>query len=88
MANDITGNPWLVDTPGVIYEQRFKFDDGIWGNAAAGSRLTFLDGTGRTVLDVVYPTDLSTVSLPKLGWINGLICTAINGSCTLYVASR
>lgn len=89
MANNITGNPWYIDSVGTLLRQRFKFDGGIWNNAAAGAHLILMDNIGRTVLSATFPTDLVPVEIPKMGWVNGLVCATIDGgNVTIYVGNR
>ncbi|HEY1646277.1 MAG TPA: hypothetical protein VGF75_08040 [Candidatus Saccharimonadales bacterium] len=89
MANNITGNPVYIDTAGTLFKQRFKFDGGIWNNAAAADTLVLMDTAGRVVLSATFPTDLQPVEIPKMGWVNGLICTTISGgNVTIYVGNK
>lgn len=89
MANSITGNPWKIDSTGTLLSQRFKFDGGIWTGTAAAQVFTLTDLSGRIVFTTVYPTDLQPVQIPKMGWVNGLICTVIGGGTALiYVGNK
>lgn len=85
MANSITGNPIYIDTAGTLFKQRFKFDGGTWNDAAAGAVLTLVDSVGRIVFNAIFPTDLQPVAIPKMNWLNGLICTVIgSGNVTIF----
>jgi hypothetical protein len=89
MANSVTGNPWRVDTPAVLWTQRFKFDGGTWNAAAASATMTLVDNTGRIVFQAVFPTDLTPVQIPRMGWINGLTCTVLSsGNISIFVGNR
>jgi len=89
MANNITGNPWFINATGVLIAQRFKFDGGTWNAAAADATLTLVDNTGRIVFEAVFPTDLTPVQIPKMGWVNGLTCTVISsGNVTIFVGNK
>jgi hypothetical protein len=89
MANSITGNPWYIDSTGTLITQRFKLDGGIWNDAASGDLLVLTDNTGRIVLSAKFPTNLEPVTIPKVGWVNGLICTTIGGgNVTIYVGNK
>lgn len=89
MANDISGNPWAITATGTLLSQRFKFDGGIWTGSAAAQVFTLTDLSGRVVFTTVYPTNLEPVSIPKMGWVNGLICTVIGGGTALiYVGNK
>lgn len=89
MANNITGNPLYIDTAATLFKQRFKLDAGTWNNAAATNTLILTDFTGRIIFSATFPTDLQPVQLPKIGWVNGLICTIIGGgNVTIYVGNK
>lgn len=89
MANNISGNPIYIDSTGTLFTQRFKFDGGTWNAAAASASLILLDNTGRTVFKAVFPTSLDPVEIPKMGWVNGLVCTAIgSGNVTIFVGNK
>ena len=89
MANNISGNPVYIDSVGVLFTQRFKFDGGTWNGAAAGDLLTFVDNTGRFVFKATFPTSLDPVQIPKMGWVNGLTCIVIgSGNVTIFVATK
>lgn len=90
MANNITGNPWYLDSTGTLLQgQRFKFDGGTWNDAAATNQLILLDGIGRVVFKATFPTDLQPVTIPKMGWINGLVVNRIDGgNVTIFVGNK
>lgn len=89
MANNITGNPIFINVTGTLFQQRFKFDGGTWNDAAAGDTLILVDNTGRIVFSATFPTDLVPVQIPKMGWVNGLICTTIgSGNVTIFVGNK
>lgn len=89
MANNISGNPIFIDTAATLFAQRFKLDAGTWNGAAATNTLTLTDNTGRILFKAVFPTSLDPVQIPKIGWVNGLICTVIGGgNVTIYVGNK
>lgn len=89
MANNISGNPIAITATGVLFSQRFKFDGGTWNGAAANATLTLVDNTGRIVFNAVFPTDLTPVQIPKMGWLNGLTCTVISGgNVSIFVGMK
>jgi hypothetical protein len=89
MANNVTGNPIYINVTGTLFAQRFKFDGGVWNSAAAGNTMVLMDNTGRIVFSAVFPGSLDPVDIPKMGWINGLICTTIGGgNVTIYVGNK
>ena len=89
MANNISGNPWNLDTPGVLFKQRFKFDGGTWNAATANATMELVDNTGRVVFNAVFPTDLTPVQIPKMGWVNGLtLLTLSSGNISIFVGNR
>jgi hypothetical protein len=89
MANSVTGNPIYIDSTGTLFTQRFKLDGGIWNDAAATNTLVLYDNTGRIIFSATFPTNLEPVPIPKIGWVNGLVCTAIGGgNATIYVGNK
>lgn len=89
MANNITGNPWYIDTAGTLTTSRYKFSGGTWNGAAANATLQLNDNSGRVVFKATFPTSLDPIQIPNLGWVNGLICATISGgNVTLVVGNK
>ncbi len=88
MANSITGNPWYLDTVGVIVRTRFKLDGGVWTPAAAADVLTIVDNTGRVIISLIADTVKANVDIPRVGWVNGVTVTAMAGHIVIYVGNK
>jgi hypothetical protein len=82
MANDIAGNPWVIDSTGTIWAgwimpRSVRWDAG--HTSSSGGTAVLTDTSGRVVWSsVATAADFTDAqSLPaKTGW-NGLKCTAL-----------
>ena len=91
MANDLTKNPWVIDTAGAtstwtgpVYIKSMR-----WVPAAAGDDLTVTDKNGNTIWTVTNAltggvAGTLTIDLKEMPPFQGLIVSAIGGG-TLYV---
>lgn len=88
MANNITGNPWVLDTVGNVWYLQsnirilnIEFQDYI--NDADTCELQ--DNAGRVVWSGNGNADLSTVRSGDCGWIRGLVLTVLtNGKVRVF----
>jgi hypothetical protein len=91
VANDITGNPWTLDTPsagtlvwaGNIRVEHFEFT----GYALNTDNVTVKDRAGRVVWSATGMADLSPVISTKVGWtFDGLYLTTLtSGKLRVYI---
>lgn len=87
MANDITGNPIIVDTvanhiwprPGNLKVKHFELVPN-----AANDTVTVTDRNGRTLWIGKAPTVTNVVS-QDIGWIEGLSVTVLTANAKLLV---
>jgi hypothetical protein len=81
MANDISANPWKIDTPGAgaIYAFPIKIDNIVWANEAAAATLLITDVNGKTIVSATASTNSSDNHFGKIGWVRGLIVPTLSG---------
>jgi tetrahydromethanopterin S-methyltransferase subunit H len=88
MANDITGNPWILDIAGSVTTSPFKCNYLQWTPTTDGDDLLVVDNAGNTVwpLKAIAADANQGISYEKRidGSINGLSITTIDNG-TLYV---
>lgn len=90
MANDLTGSPFKVDTPGVIFTGPVFVNQMVWQEpAAAAEDLVVLDASGRTLWDENAYSGGTGVSIEQdINIIcNGITVNTID-SGTLYIYYR
>lgn len=86
MANNLTGNPWFVDTAGVIWHGNVYIKDIIWNKPTAGGALKIVDDAGRTVIDTVANASDPMFDFGTLSWISGLnVVTLASGSLSIFI---
>lgn len=92
MANDITSNPWTLDTPdGVLLGadpvtglggmtrvkvEHFEFIDYV----ADGDTCRLVDRNGKVVWEGNGADDLKPVESHRIGWVNGLALTVLDNA--------
>ena len=76
MANDISGNPWRLDTVGVITTSRVYVGNIMW--LAGAGNLVILDNAGRDVLADTFASSTDH-NYGALKWVTGLNLTVIGG---------
>lgn len=82
MANNISANPWYIDTVGVIWHGKVYIKEFIWNKPTAGSALIILDDNGNTILNTVANANDPMFAFGTLSWVNGINVTTL-GSGTL-----
>lgn len=71
MANDISGNPWSLDTPGVISRSQTHIKNLVWANGATdGDALLIQDSVGRDVLRAKWATQGNN-NFGVFSWVEG-----------------
>lgn len=90
MANDITGNPWFLDTTGTIYTDKVKIESIVWSDqVAAGDQLLIKDNNGKTILDTKASAANTEQWFGIKGWFNGIVLTTLaSGKVMLYMAYK
>jgi hypothetical protein len=84
MANNISANPWYLDTVGVIWHGRIYIKELLWNKPTAGTALLLVDDYGNTIINTIANASDPSQSFGSLGWINGMALTTL-GSGTLSV---
>ena len=87
MANNLTGNPWVIDTAAVITTGPVRVVSAEWQEPTAGNDLTILDNSGNTIYDDNAIAGGSGIRLEvKIAdtLFNGFNVSVIDGG-TLYV---
>lgn len=86
MANDISGNPWKLDTVGVIWHGNVYIKDIVWNRPTAGGALKIVDDAGRTIIDTVANASDPMFEFGTLSWINGFnLVTLGSGILTVFI---
>lgn len=88
MANDVTSNPWKVDTSGFSYPYRTKIENIVWADAAASQTLTITDINGKTIVTATTPSgwEGNSWSFGKIGWTNGVVVTTVPSGGVITIA--
>jgi hypothetical protein len=91
MANDLTSNPWVIDTASAsvlcqtnVAVEHFEFA----GYSAQGSQCIVQDRSGKTVWAATGAADLEEVRSGKVGWIQGLKIPTLENGGVLRVYIR
>ena len=90
MANDISANPWKIDTAaaGVIYAGPIKIENIIWANEAAAATLLITDANGKTIVSATATSGLLQQAFGKIGWVRGLIVSTLSsGVLTIAIGA-
>lgn len=89
MANDLTGRPWVVDTPGatVLWRSWIKAENiEFSGYAADTDTAVVQDMHGKEVAQFNGAADLSPQFSSKLGWFQGLIVPTLTaGKIKIFI---
>lgn len=88
MANDISSNPWYLDTTGVIYAANVKIKRVVWSKqAAVGDALLVKDRNGKTIIDSkAYAVNFNQ-EFAYDGWFNGFTLTTLaSGILMVYLS--
>lgn len=77
MANDLSANPWRLDTsvtPGPLYNAPVKIDNIVWADAAPSQTLTINDVNGKEIITASTPAGFTggTWNFGKIGWVRGI----------------
>ena len=84
MANNISANPWYVDTAGTIWTGKIYIKELLWNKPTAGTSLIILDQNGNTIINTVANAQDPMFTFGTLGWVNGMVLSTL-GSGTLSI---
>lgn len=87
MANNLTSNPWVIDTPGAsllfagdIYVEHFE-----WSTYAAGATCVVQDRFGKTIWQPTAASDQQEVRSSKVDKVHGIaVPTLTSGKLFVY----
>jgi hypothetical protein len=75
MANDITSNPWQINTVPFSYPYRVYIANLNITNAAATDTVLIKDNNGKTILSWTADASQTSYRPGKIGWVNGVVIT-------------
>lgn len=79
MANNVSANPWYLDTVGVVWHGKVYIKELIWNKPAAGNALIILDDNGNTILNTVANAADPMFAFGTLSLVNGFNLTVLGG---------
>lgn len=93
MANDLSANPWKLDTPGasVVYAYPVKIQNINWANytlaaTTGNAALVIQDSNGKDIVNVNFTNTTATVvpGIPfntgLVGWVRGIKITTLSSA--------
>ena len=90
MANDISANPWKIDTASAstIYAGPVKIDNVIWANQAVAATLLVQDVNGKDIIRATATSGITDQHFGKIGWVRGLVVpTLSSGELTIAIGA-
>ena len=94
MANDLSANPWKIDTAGagVLYAFPVRIGTITWANYTPGTASAVVqDSNGKDIFNAAIPsgqTQMQPVIMSNVGWVRGLkVTTLTNGELTISVGA-
>lgn len=86
MANDISGNPWSLDTAGVVATFPVYCKNIVWQGGTAGDTLAIVDNQGREIINTIYNSTDDVMDFGAFQWVQGFnIVTIDSGVVTVVV---
>lgn len=93
MANDFTGNPWVIDTPystipspGHIAGSNVKIISLTWTNQAnAGDEVLVTRVNGKPIMDSKTNNPNTAIVLGNVDWVEGVLVPTLAAGSKLYV---
>lgn len=86
MANNISANPWYLDTVGVIWHGKVYIKELIWYKPTAGDALIILDDNGNTIVNTIANASDPMFSFGTLSWVNGFNLTMLaSGTLGVFI---
>ena len=88
MANSLTTNPWVIDTPGaaILFAGDVYLDHLEWTAYVAGASVVVQDRFGKTVWNPAPAADLEEVRTGKMDKIHGIAVTTLtSGQVRAYI---
>jgi hypothetical protein len=86
MANNVSANPWYVDTPGAVWHGKIYIKELLWGKPTAGATLLILDDNGNIIISTVANASDPSQSFGTLGWVTGFnLVTLGSGNLSVFI---
>lgn len=87
MANDLTSNPWVLDTAGAVFSGEVRIDRVAWKNASALNHTVLVqDSAGKTIFEDFASGATYNTSEPLGRTYTGVTVTTLNsGKLYLHV---
>lgn len=86
MANNITGNPWYIDTVGFSYKAPVFIKNMSWLSPAAGATLLIQDNQGRVIVSLVANASDPSINLGNYQWVQGFnVVTMTSGNLSVVI---
>lgn len=81
MANNITGNPWYLDTVGFTYKDLVYIRNIVWDSVPTGGTdvLLILDNQGRTILNANNTNSSPQMTFGPFQWVQGFNLVTLGG---------
>jgi hypothetical protein len=88
MANDISSNPWHLDSTGVVYVPNVKIKRLVWSEqATVGDVLLISDRNGKPIVSSKAYAANFNQEFAYDGWFNGLTVTTLaSGIVMVYLS--
>lgn len=86
MANNLTANPWYLDTVSTIWTGNMYIKELIWNKPTAGTMLVITDIHGNTIINTVANAQDPMFSFGTLGWVSGfVVVTLASGTLSVFI---
>lgn len=88
MANNISANPWYIDTASAtaVWNGKVYIKELIWNKPTAGSALIILDQNGNTIINTVANANDPMFAFGTLSWVNGFVVTTLaTGTLSVFI---
>jgi len=85
MANDITGNPWKLDSTGVVATSQVFIRNIMWLNGTGS--LVIVDSAGRDIIRDAWTAE-NEHNYGPMQWVEGMNVTTIGGGEVLVVIHK
>lgn len=86
MANNITGNPWNLDTVGFTYKDLVYIRNIVWFKPAAAATLLILDNQGRTIINATANGADPQETFGPFQWVAGFnLVTMSSGNLSIII---
>lgn len=76
MANDITSNPWYLDTDTFSYPYRVKIANLNITSATAADHIQIKDKNGKFIVNFTAAAGDLDYRFGNIGWVNGIVITS------------